>query len=86
MSKETLKTNLDLLRRELEDSEALDDEIRQELSAVAATIERLLEAPAPDYQTAYETLEGRALRFEASHPYFSRVLSEVTDALAKLGL
>ena len=86
MPKETLKNNLELLRRELKDSDEIDDELRQELSEVAATIERILDEPAPDYQSARRSLERRALRFEADHPAFSRVLSEVTDALAKLGI
>lgn len=86
MAEQTLRANLEILRQQLADSSELDDDLRRELASVAATIERVLDEPAPDYRAAHASLEGRALQFEASHPAFSRILSEVTDALAKLGL
>ena len=86
MPKQALKENLEALRQALSDSGELDAESRRDLASIAVQIEQLLEQPAPDYKTAHEDLESQALRFEASHPAFSRILSEVTDALAKLGI
>ena len=85
MPEQTLKNNLAKLRRELDVAESLVEDTRRELADVADSIEHLLEAPEPDYASARADLETSALRFEARHPTFSRILSEVTDALAKLG-
>lgn len=86
MSKQSLQASLAELRKQLEDPSNLDAETRQQLADVAETIEDVLAHPAPDYQRAHESVESVALEFEARHPAFSRILSEVTDALAKLGI
>jgi phosphoglycolate phosphatase-like HAD superfamily hydrolase len=86
MPEQTLKRSLEALRRELEQPGDLDAELRQQLADVADSIEEVLESSVPDYQRAHEETRSAALRFEAEHPSFARVLSEVTDALAKLGI
>jgi len=86
MSKETLRQNLSRLREELADPDDLDDETRQQLAEIADTIERVLHERSPDYGEAHASIEDAALGFEARHPRFSGILSEVTDALAKLGI
>lgn len=86
MSKQTLINSLEQLRERLSDPAELDAETRRQLAEVADTIEQVLNEPAPDYQQAHASIEDAALSFEARHPAFSRILSEVTDALAKLGI
>jgi hypothetical protein len=86
MSEQTLKTSLDQLRKQLAHPEELDEETRRQLADVADTIERVLEEPEPDYGEAHASVQSIALGFEARHPRFSRILSDVTDALAKLGI
>jgi len=86
MPKQALKENLENLRAALGGAGELDSETRRDLAAIAAQIEQLLQEADPDYRAAHADLETQALRFEASHPAFSRILSEVTDALAKLGI
>jgi hypothetical protein len=87
MPERTLKTNLKQLRELLADSENIDDEeTRRQLADVADTIERVLGESSPDYREAHASIEDVALEFEARHPGFARILSEVTDALAKLGI
>lgn len=86
MPEQALKTNLQKLRSELANPGSLDDETRRQLADVAETIESLLQADSPDYQEAHDSIQDAALRFEANHPAFSRIMSEVTDALAKLGI
>ena len=86
MPEQILKSNLAKLREELGQQRQLDAETRQELAEIAATIERLLHASEPNYGEAQASLEDAALRFEAGHPTFAKILSEVTDALAKLGI
>lgn len=86
MPEQTLKSNLDRIREELADPQHLDEESRRELAEIADTIEHVLEEPAADHAEAHASIQDKALRFEARHPRFSRILSDVTDALAKLGL
>lgn len=86
MSQRTLKSSLDELRAQLAQPEGLDEETRRQLAEVADTIERVLGEPEPDYDEAHASVQNIALGFEARHPRFSRILSDVTDALAKLGI
>jgi hypothetical protein len=86
MPTHTLRDNLARLRAELAHPERLDGETRKELVEIADTIERVLHEPEPNYREASTNVESAALRFEARHPAFSRILSEITDALAKLGI
>ena len=85
MPRQALKTNLERLREELASPESLDDDARRELADIARTIENVLKSESPDYSAAHDSIQDAALRFEANHPAFSRIMSEVTDALAKLG-
>jgi hypothetical protein len=85
---ETLRRNLDRLHEELASGRALDPETREMLETVANDIERTLrgEHDADSVRERLDRLEGAALRFEAEHPSFARVLTEVTDALTKIGV
>jgi len=86
MPTEALKKSLGELRAELAQRSQLDDETRRQLAEVADAIEQVLDEPAPDVAAASARIENAALAFEARHPAFARILSEVTDALAKLGI
>ena len=86
MPKRTLKSNLDELRKELAEAETLDAKTRDMLGEVATDIEQVLAETVSDYESVRERLKAATLEFEAEHPGFSRILSEVTDALAKLGI
>ena len=83
-----LRKQLERLRAEIARVEASDGEAGRALTAVAADIDRVLEArdPGADVHSLRERIEETALGFEASHPRFASVLREVTDALAKLGI
>jgi hypothetical protein len=85
---QTLKRNLDRLHDELRSTRPLDPETREMLETVARDIERTLqgEHDADSVRERLDRLERAALRFEAEHPAFSSILSEITDALAKIGV
>ncbi|HEX5418685.1 MAG TPA: DUF4404 family protein [Gammaproteobacteria bacterium] len=85
---ETLRRNLARLHAELRAADTLDPETREMLETVAQDIERSLEGEHdPDSVGGrVEQIEKVALRFEASHPILSRLLSELTDTLTKIGL
>lgn len=86
MSEESLRDHLDALRRELASAKQLDGATRARLDRLADEIEAVLGEEEPDFGSLRERVAGAALRFEADHPRFARVLSDVTDTLAKLGL
>jgi hypothetical protein len=86
MSKKSLKAHLEALRRELVEAKTLDDDTRELLAAVAEDIDGALGQREPDYESLRERIRAAALEFEAVHPRFSGILSDITDTLAKLGI
>jgi hypothetical protein len=64
----------------------MDAETRALLAHIANDIERVLHEGAPEDAGLADRLETATVKFEASHPKLARALSEVTDALAKLGI
>lgn len=85
MPKQTLKQSVDKIRQRLADPDSLDADTRQQLADIADEIDRVIEDPESHAERARASIEDTALQFEARHPAFARILSEVTDALAKLG-
>lgn len=86
MPRENLKTSLEKLRGEIASDASLNAATREQLEEIASSIEQVLAESDPDYRETLDRIENAALGFEARHPGFARVLSEVTDALAKLGI
>ena len=86
MPKRALLASLEELRSELNESGDLDAETRRRLADLADTIDRTLEESEPDFETVHTDVSEVAMRFEAEHPRFARILADVTDALAKLGI
>ena len=86
MPKETLKRNLARLNEELAASDTLDAKTRAQLSQVVDDIEQLLADEGGDGENIGRRIAAAAYRFEAGHPNLARIMSEVTDALAKLGV
>ncbi len=90
--KNRLKEHLENLHRELEGSERLDDELRTLVGKVDRDIHRLLAADAADADadTGTDVLSAQvreaATNFQAEHPRTYRVLREIADTLAKLGI
>jgi hypothetical protein len=85
---ETLQRNLARLHSELRSTKSLDPQTRELLETVAQDIERTLQGEHDEesIRERLDRLENAALRFEVEHPTFSGLLSEVTDALAKIGV
>lgn len=86
MPKNTLRLNLERLHDELAKPQTMDAETRRLLAHIAADIERVLAAKPPADEKLTERLETATVKFEASHPNLARALSELTDAIAKLGI
>jgi len=84
--KKTLRINLERLREELATPDALDPETRQMLASVAADIDRVLGEEDVQHASLPAKLEELTIRFEANHPKLAGIISEVADALAKIGI
>lgn len=91
-----LKEHLRTLHKALESSGELDEDMRRLLGQVDDDIHRLLDRGGEDMaDAAGETDAGDALseqvretatNFQAEHPRTYRVLREIADTLAKLGI
>jgi hypothetical protein len=86
MTTAALRKQLEQLLLQISSADTADPDARRALKDVAEEIERVLAATEPDVHSVRERIEETALGFEASHPRFARLLSEVNDALAKLGI
>ncbi len=82
-----LREQLEAIRRELDDPDAVDDANRALLEELAADIERVLDE---EDETTPETVRDRmkkaAVDFEAEHPRIARVMNEIVEALARMGI
>ncbi|TVS16986.1 MAG: DUF4404 family protein [Gammaproteobacteria bacterium] len=87
MSSSRLREQLEAIRRELADSDSVDAGNRALLEQVAEDIERVLD---DEDETTPDTVRGRmkkaAVDFEAEHPRLARVVNEVVEALARMGI
>jgi len=87
MPTERLRESLLAIRTELAEPEGMDAGSRELLEKVAADIERVLDE---EDETTPETARGRmeqlAVDFEAEHPRVARVVNEVVEALARMGI
>lgn len=90
--KDRLKDHLHTLHRELEGSEQLDEDMRRLLTQVDEDIHRLLDqggeaVTEPEGGDALsDQVRETATNFQAEHPRTYRVLREIADTLAKLGI
>jgi hypothetical protein len=53
---------------------------------LAEDIDDALREREPNFKTLRERVAAAALKFEAVHPRFAGILSDITDRLASLGL
>lgn len=90
--KDRLKDQLRTLHRELEGSGKLDEDMRRLLTQVDEDIHRLLDqgehaaAEPEDGDALSNQVRETATNFQAEHPRTYRVLREIADTLAKLGI
>jgi predicted RNA-binding protein Jag len=86
MPQQTLRQQLGRLRRELGETREIDDETRELLASVAREIEQTIEQRTGEEASVRTRLEEATYRFEAEHPDLARLLGEIGDTLAKLGI
>ena len=83
--KQKLRQLLDELHTELADSDAMDSESREELVELAETIAAVTEQPVNNDDDTGQ-LEQAVLAFETEHPRIAGILSQIADALSRLGI
>lgn len=83
MSKERLTKLLAELNRELEDNNELDAETRELLGQLDEDIERLTGGGEASPLDRAQRLESR---FAAEYPVAERIVRELADVLAKMGI
>ena len=89
MDKKHLQSIIENLHSELASAESIDEESRGLLKKLAQDVEKLADdADAADIEpeTTTSQLQNAAVQFESDHPKLSMALSEVIDALGKLGI
>ncbi len=90
MNREELQTTLSSLHAELTIATTVDDQTRELLTTLADDIHRLSEQENADSHDEVEPLSARLqdfmLKFETEHPRLTTALSQVSDALANLGI
>ena len=88
--KDRLRQQLESLHSELEGSAELDEDLRGLLTRVDHDIHRLLDESEEDEAGIEDALSDQvreaATNFQAEHPRTYRVLREIADTLAKLGI
>lgn len=91
MDRQELLKTLQALHADLSTTERVDPQAERLLRKVTADIERLLdeEQPSPeedDSSSLSGKLQEMVLEWEAEHPRIARVIGQVADALANLGI
>lgn len=87
MTSTNVKSLLEKLRAELRSSD-VDEETREALQAFDSEIHQLIDESADGSETGVVTERARELesRFAAEHPTAARVVREIMDTLARIGI
>lgn len=90
MDKTQLHNRLEQLHGELQQIESVDESEQRLLQTLLGDIKKLIEAGEIDHHQVTDRL-GEGLRegielFEASHPQATKLMGQVMDALANMGI
>lgn len=86
MSQQELIDALEVIHRELSDSENLDSVEVAKLRATMSEIQDVLDKQAGHGGSLSERISGSARRFEESHPVLTENLGRVADILQQMGI
>jgi Domain of unknown function (DUF4404) len=83
-----LRATLAELETELQGLDSLDDQTREELADAAAEIAATLRRGSRSEATTRveNSLQGRLVEFEASHPQLAGIVTRLIDGLGQLGI
>ena len=86
MSHEDLTAALEILNRELADSEDLDREAVDQLRHTLGEIQAVLDEKSGHSDTLSSRVTRTAKEFEASHPVLTDSLGRIADILQQMGI
>ncbi len=89
MGKKHLQSIIEKLHSELASAESIDEESRELLKKLVKDVEELADddgTGGAEHATTTGQLQNAAVQFESEHPKLSMALSEVIDALTRLGI
>jgi hypothetical protein len=85
MSKERIRELLKQLHKELKSTDA-DDETIALVRELDADVRALIASSAPSQGAVTERMRNLEVQFSVKHPIAERILREIVDALAKMGI
>jgi hypothetical protein len=85
---EKLRATLTELESELQSLDSIDDVTREQLADAAAEIAAALRRGTRSEATtqAEDSLQGRLVEFETSHPQLAGIVTRLIDGLGQLGI
>ena len=86
MSQNELNAALEVVHRELTQSDHLDTEEVEKLRATMSEIRSVLDQQTEKEDTLSERVSNSATRFEESHPVLTETLGRVADILQQMGI
>ena len=87
MPKEILKTSVSELREQLGADETVDESNREELEALAARIESMINGDGEHWEEALvEGLEKQLIIYEENHPVLTRTIQNILTTISGMGV
>lgn len=86
MSHEELADALEVVHRELTESDHLDAEEVEKLRATMKEIQSVLDQQNGTADSLSDQITGSARRFEESHPVLTKTLGRIADILQQMGI
>lgn len=86
MNHKDLIDALEVVHRELADSEHLDADDVEKLRATMSEIQSVLDQESDRGETLSDRVTSSARRFEESHPVLTETLGRVADILQQMGI
>ena len=86
MSHKELSEALDVVHRELSQSEHLDEQEVEQLRVTIGEIEAALGRQHESGESLSDRVAGSARRFEQSHPKLTETLGRIADILQQMGI
>ena len=86
MKKGKIRETLTRLRQELQRAEGLDVDSRRKMEELHHDLEQLNEADDPDVDSLLSRARELETRFAADHPTLERIVRDLADTIAKMGI
>ena len=86
MSQKELNDALEVVHRELSQSEHLDSQEVEKLKATMSEIRAVVDQQEGQDETLSDRVSSSAKRFEESHPVLTETLGRVADILQQMGI